>query len=71
MIRVVFFLFKKRSKRFKKNFDYVKFLKFLCFGDGKKKWIILVYNGVIFLLLYEFYGSKILYKGKLVNLFFE
>lgn len=59
---------KKRSKRSKKNSDYAKSSKSLRSGDGKKKWTTLVHNGVTFPPPYEPHGSKILYKGKPVNL---
>nr|VDD49819.1 unnamed protein product [Brassica oleracea] len=59
---------KKRSKRSKKDSDYAKSSKSSPSGDGKKKWTTLVHNGVTFPPPYEPHGTKILYKGKPVNL---
>ncbi|KAF8113936.1 hypothetical protein N665_0043s0012 [Sinapis alba] len=63
---------KKRSKISKKatsESEYAKSSKSLPSGDGKKKyWTTLVHNGVTFPPPYQPHGTKILYKGKPVNL---
>lgn len=58
----------KKSKKVAKESKYAKTSKSLPCGDGKKKWTTLVHNGVTFPPSYQPHGTKILYKGKPVNL---
>lgn len=58
----------KKSKKVMKDSKYAKTAKSLPCGDGKKKWTTLVHNGVTFPPSYQPHGTKILYKGKPVNL---
>ncbi|KAJ0251353.1 Topoisomerase I C-terminal domain-containing protein [Hirschfeldia incana] len=48
--------------------EYAKYSESSPSGDGKKKWTTLVHNGVTFPPPYQPHGTKILYKGKPVNL---